>query len=204
MKVLTTKYPDYVIKVDSYPYEDSKELLSTITDWWEHPSRSVKSAVKEKISNYALGEESRNMLGVSLKERLTEGNFAFVCYGDQPVAYGGLRLENNIAICHRLATHPEGWKFHRGIVPDVFLPFQIKTAHELGCKYYQMTFNEHRRGLYEMWANKSKDKLKIRLTDGHDMLAKFDFLGRQFVYESYQYVCQLDLGRPDIEEFFKY
>ncbi len=67
-----------------------------------------------------------------------------------------------------------------------------------------MTFNEHRRGLYEMWLNRSKDKLKLRLSDGHDMLAKFDFLGRQFVYESYQYVCQLDLTRPDIEDFFNY
>jgi hypothetical protein len=204
MKVLTTKRPDYVIKVDYYPYDESKKMLSAITNWWDHPSRAVKSSVKEKVSNYALGEESRNMLGVSLKERLTDGNFAFVCNGEEPVAYAGLRLENNTAICHRMAIHPDGWRLHRGIVPDVLLPFQIKTAHDLKCRYYQMTFNEHRRGLYEMWLNRSKDKLKLRLSDGHDMLAKFDFLGRQFVYESYQYVCQLDLTRPDIEDFFNY
>jgi hypothetical protein len=204
MKVITTKRSGYVIKVDYYPYDETRQLMAKIAHWWEHPSRSLKESVKKKISNYTIGTESRNMLGVSLEERMKEGHFSFICYDDEPVAFAGIRIDGDTAFCHRLATAPGAWDNHRGIVLDVLIPFQIKTSYDLGCKFYKITFNEHRRGLYEMWRNKSRDRLKIKLTESHDLISKFEFLGKEYIYETDQYVCQLDLSRPDIEDFFNY
>jgi len=203
MKILPTNQAEYTVRVDCYPYEETKQVLESIQTWWQHPSRAVKQSNKSYSENYDLSDDARNKLGISLKERLTNGNFAFVFYQEQPIMYAGLMILDDTAYCHRLAIHPEGFTNHPGIVSSILVSYQIRAALELGCKKYRLGFNEHRFKLYKFWRDRVYDKLNLslKLNRGNEMISRFTFLDKIHLFTVDQYVAELDLTRPDIESF---
>jgi hypothetical protein len=203
MKTLPTNQTGYTVKVDVHPYLETKNILSSIQDWWLHPSRSVKEKNRAYSSNYELAEDARNKLGISLNERLHGGNFAFVYYLDQPIMYAGLMIVEDTAYCHRLAIHPEGFAQHPGIVSSVLVSYQIRAALELGCRKYRLGFNENRLGLYRFWRDRLYNKLNLSLKTnrGNEMISNFTFLDRIHLFTVDQWVAELDLTRPNIEDF---
>jgi hypothetical protein len=200
-----SSYPGYSIKTEEYPFTESKKILETLTNWWEHPSRNTKNI--DKISNYHLDQVEENSLGSSMENRLRDGKFSFLYYGDEVIAYSGLLVHDGKGYCHRLATSPFGGHKHRGTGARIIVPYLIKVAHEMGLSHFRLTFNSHRNRQYQMWKNRTWEQSSIdnmRNNPGNEIISRFNFIGEQFIFRQVQSICELDLSRPDITEFFKF
>lgn len=206
MQDIKTSHKDFLIRVDSFPYNKSIKLLDEINHWWTHPSRD-NLKYKDKISNYSLDDNIVNSLGFSFKTRLADGAFTFLYYKEELVAYLGMRYKDGDCFAHRLAVHPTNYQSVSGSAPAFLVPYQILQAKNRGCRYYKMSFNEHNKKLYDWWRlkiYKKIDKSSDFFIKGNEMISKFEFVGKEFIYGSDQYVCRLNLDRDDIEDFCKF
>jgi hypothetical protein len=76
MLTLSTFIPDYYIKVDTYPYTESRELVKTLDHWWNHKARQHRYS--DSRSNYSVDSDEPHTLNYSFKEKLKDGNFSFL------------------------------------------------------------------------------------------------------------------------------
>jgi hypothetical protein len=176
------------------------KILESLTEWWDHPSK-----IGEIKSNYNTDLSSRNTLGSSLKYRLNSGRFSFLLDNNEILAYAGLLVDDRIAYCHRLAIRPTNFsnKKYRGIVPGLFIPYQIKLASQLNCHKYRLTFNEYNKSLYDWWKDRRWENSPFINVDAHQIISNFSFIGKQTIFQTLQYVCEIDLTRGDLNEFFR-
>lgn len=197
------KNPDYVIKTDFYPFLEAREILKSAEWWWEHEARSIKND-KDFTSNYSLDPELNNSLETSFENRLRYGNFSFLFYKDELLLYSGLRVDSeNTAWVHRAASNPVLGKDHKGAGTAMLIPYLIKCAYELNCKAFCMSFNENKYKFYKWYKDGHFKNSKLDIPGGGDIINRFEFIGKQTIYGVDQYVCRLDLSRPDIHEFFE-
>ena len=195
MKVVETKYSDYIIKTDTHPYTESKKILSELDFWWDQSNRKHD---KNNSANYNLASDKINSITVSLSSRLRKGCFSFVYYKEQVILYSGLYIKNNIAYVHRLASDPLSGVQHLGVFSGILMPYQIKYAYESRCVSYIMAFNQQRFKLYNYFKASTFNRNKlIKFNDGNIFLAKLDYKGLQILNTVPQYICSLDLTASD-------
>jgi hypothetical protein len=204
-----TKHSDITIKEDRYPYTESIDILNTLTDWWSDPKLSNNI----DLSNYSLDNTIPNSIASSFRDKLVDGNFTFVYLNDQVLAYAGLQRGDqsssqnspdvrDTAWIHRLCGNPKLFSKNLGTGTDIIMPFQIKTAIELGCRYYNFTMTEARYKWYLGLKNETFLKSRrLKYTEGMKLLTKFDFKGKEIRNWTEQYIISLDLSRPDINDF---
>ena len=196
-----TSYPDIVIREDRFPYVEAKQIIPTLNDWWTHDRRQKY----DDLSNYSLDESLSNSLGSSFTHKLINGNFAFVYHKDVLVIFGGLQVKGDECWMHRLSGNPDAHLQHMGIVGSVLMPFQIKTALELGCKTYKISLGDNHYTWYKYWKEKTYTKSKlVKYTKGLELFSQFEYVGKELVNYADQWVLKLDLTRPDIEQFTKF
>jgi len=198
----STYLPDYTIKVETYPYTESRLLIKMNEYWWEHPQRKIKHA--QTKSNYSLESEETNSLHYSFKEKLKTGNFSFLYHNEDIVGYQGLLIMDNgeTALCHRMMSNPyHSFTKQLGLWTDIYMTWQIKCAYELGCKQYKIAWNSKNYSRYKSHAEGTiKSRLKFNGRNS-DILQKFNWLGKQMLFHVEQYVAVFDLSQDWIPEF---
>lgn len=198
MQINYCSLPDYCIKTDYFPFDESKEIIAKL-DWWEHENRT--NTVRHKPSNYSLDTSLINSLGTSFQERLNNGCFSFLYFKDEIVAYCGLRIDREDGYIHRFASSPKNHLNHLGIVSRTIIPLHIVIAKYKGCKTYSITFNQERVKFIKWWKDGHYAKSKfVKVKGGGELVSKFEFKGIQKIYGIDQHVMTLDLSRPDLEE----
>lgn len=206
-KIYSPNVPGYYIKTDYYPYNEAKEVIKSLEHWWNHPTRNIKEANKEKITNYSLDPSFTNGLGYSFEHKLKEGSFSFVYdENDEVIVYAGLLVSGKDSYCHRITTNPDLFKNQNGLASATIFPYHIKQAHDMGLDTFSITFDDHRYGLYRWWRDRGWEKggYNFKYPDSGALISNFEFRGKQTLFYTEQYVCTLDLKRPDIETFFKF
>jgi hypothetical protein len=210
MQISYGKNPDieYYMKTDLYPYIEAKEIVKSLEHWWDHPKRNVKEANREKISNYSLDTDLPNSLGYSFEHKLQNGSFSFLYNKDNEVMiYGGLLVDGKDSYLHRLTANPELFQNNFGLAGATIIPHHIKQAYDMGLDTYNITFNDHRYFIYRWWRDKLWEKgstYGFKYPETGALLSKFEFKGKQNVFYTEQYICTLDLKRPDIQDFFTF
>ena len=202
MKIHQTKFEYITIAEDVYPFDDARKLLEQLESWWEHPSRRRFLS----NTNYKLGDVNiTNSLEHSLTHKLINGNFAFVMHKDQVVLYGGLQVDGTDSWMHRLTANPELFIRHVGASASILIPFQIKKAIEIGCKSYKITLNDDNYRFYQGWDNgKYTNSSIIKYPDGLQRLSEFEYVGKETINHTDQWIVKLDLEKEDILRFTDY
>lgn len=192
-KTYSTYLPDYTIKVETYPYTESKELVKSLDHWWDHGSRTVGKH-KDSKSNYDIEGDGYNTLKYSFDVKLIDGNFSFFCNNNQIIAYQGLLIMDNGDTClaHRATTNPEEYHKHVGLWTSVYLPWHIKSAYDFGCKKYKVSWNSHNFRSYRLLRDHIAVK-KFKYHTHENLWQKFDFVGTEQLFNCEQYVAVLDL-----------
>jgi hypothetical protein len=200
MLTLSTFIPDYYIKVDTYPYTESKELVKTLDHWWDHKARQHRYS--ESRSNYSVEGDEPHTLNYSFKEKLKDGNFSFLLKKTEVVGYQGLLLMDNgeTGLCHRATADPENYRKDLGVWTSVFLPWQIKSAYELGCKQYKTAWNIHNYRQYRSLRD-SEMTTRFKFAENKNIWQRFNFIGKQELFYTDQYVAVLDLTQDWIPDF---
>ena len=204
-KTYQSYHPDFSIKHEEYPYEDSRKLCESLTHWWDHVQRRIKHA-KTK-SNYDLTSDEKNSLNYSFNEKLKTGNFSFLIYKKTTVAgFQGLLImdKGETAHCHRMMGNPEfPFADHLGMWTDIFMTWQVKCAYEMGCKRYKLGWNLHNYSRYKSHRDATiKHRFKHNGVNS-GLLQKFDYLGKQTLFYTEQYVAELDLTQDWVGDLVK-
>lgn len=192
--------PEFVVKTDYYPYTQSKKIISKLGHWWEHDAR--KDDVRK--DNYSLDPSLPNSVGNSFERKLVDGNFSFVYFKKELFAFAGFQVVGNEAWFHRYTNSPFNDSSKTGAGSSALLPLHIKWAKEKNLDFYKMGFNQHNYAMYRIAEKGLKPNLDIKehnLAVGVELMSKFDFLGKQVVNYTEQWVMSLDLNRPDIDDF---
>jgi len=202
MLTLSTPVPNYYIKVDAYPYTESRELIKTLDHWWDHKAR--QNRYKNSKENYSLNSDATNSLNYSFNEKLKDGNFSFLLKEKNIIGYQGLLImdDGNTGLCHRATTNPAEYGKDLGIWTSVFLPWQIKSAYELGCKQYKTAWNLHNFRHYESLRT-NQISTHFRFEENKSIWQKFNFIGKQELFYTEQFVAVLDLTQDWIPKFIQ-
>lgn len=203
MQVVKTSNPEFYLLVDHFPYTESINKLRTeFISWF-----NFKKQRNIDIKNYYLDSDEHNTLLFSFKHRLNSGNFSFLYYNQDCLCFAGLQIRGSSAWIHRLFTNPFLYIRHLGTISQYLLPFQITIAKQHQCHYYKLTYTDENKKFYEFYRNKKYYKSKFYKNDklsGVENISKFEFVGEQEINQTKQLVAQLDLRRPDIEDFCKF
>jgi hypothetical protein len=207
MEITHSKNPnfEFYIKTDYYPYTESKEIIKTLDYWWEHPTRNIKDIDIEKGTNYSLDSSQPNTLGYSFENKLQNGSFSFVYNNrDEIILYSGLLVVGKDSYVHRLTSNPYLYQEYLGIGGGTIVPFQAKESYDMGLDTYNITFDEHRYVMYKWHRDRlwEKRSLGFKYPECGKVMSNFEFKGKQTLFHTEQYVCTLDLKRPDVNDFF--
>lgn len=200
MNEIKTSNPRFTIFVDHYPYTETKYKIKTeLGSWYD-----IKENRGQDIDNYHLDSDDPRSLGFSLEHRLQDGHFAFLYLDDVCLCFCGLQRRDDSAWVHRLFTNPIEYVKHLGSISAYLTPFQVKTAREWGCRNFKFTYTGRNVRFYNFY----RDRLYLKsryyrpeYLSGPLRISRFDFVGKQIVNMTEQWVINLDLTRDDIDEF---
>jgi hypothetical protein len=197
MEVFATPYDGYTLHQDRYPYDETRELLKTVSWWWDN---DIRQRDTDKVINYTLDSNNISSIEVSLQRRLNRGVFNFVYHGDQIVAYGALRVDdNNQGWSHRYDIVPIHNNKPAGALCSIIIPHHAKQAYDMGLTHFKMSFNDSNYKLYRYFKNGLHRRWN-GIKGASKILDSFEYLEKEFILNQYQYVASLDLSRPDIVE----
>jgi hypothetical protein len=196
MIITHTSDSDFYISSDFYPYEETRNKIIELSEWFNHPSRGYIE------NNYDLESRMFNSLRSSLEDKLKTGMFNFLYYKGECIAFCGLQLFDDSAWSHRLFISPLCSKLITGAVSTFIFPHQTVYAINKECRYYKHTFNKKNIRFYRWY----KERLYIgRLPEkyirGSSLLSRYEYCGTEIINNYEQLVCRLDLQRPDIQDF---
>lgn len=198
MIVINTRYADYDIHTERYPYTNTQEILANTAWWWEQPTRKRNT---DKVSNYSLDTSSPNTVGHSLIYKLHNGEFNFLYYKNQLILYAGLRIDaDKNAWLHRGASHPELGKLHIGAAMTILMPHQARMSLAMGCHSYNISFNEYNYKFFKYYRDKHYRKISLHVSGGELFMDAFQYKENVVVHNTNQFVGTLNLNLPNINE----
>jgi len=203
-KTYSTYLTEYTIKVETYPYVESRNLIKENEYWWDHVQRKIKH--KQIRENYSLESKAPNSLNYSFKEKLKTGNFSFLFHGENIVGYQGLLImdEGKTALCHRMLSNPyHSFTKNLGLWTDIYLTWQIKCAYEMGCEQYMVAWNLRN---YSRYKSHAESTLKPRFKHNgpnSGIFQKFNWIGKQMLFNVEQHVAVFDLRQEYVPSFIK-
>ena len=198
----STFLPNYTIKVETYPYEESRLLIKTTEHWWSHKARQHRYSTSKE--NYSIDSDTTNSLNYSFNEKLKDGNFSFFLRDSEIVGYQGLLImdNGNTGLCHRATTNPVDYGKDLGVWTSVYLPWQIKSAYDLGCKQYKTAWNTHNYRYYKSLRDSTMTP-RFKVEENKNIWQQFEFIGKQELFYTDQYVAVLDLTNEWVSGFIE-
>lgn len=141
MKTILTEHPDFTIEEDTYPFTESKKIISGL-NWFDHPAR-IKDP---NISNYSLDVTIPGSLGDSFETKLKDiGVLHFLKHKGEIICFSGMYLEKDTNIArgsHRMLTNPNMDRNAIGAHTTYIIAEQVKLAREWKAEVYAVNVNK--------------------------------------------------------------
>jgi hypothetical protein len=201
-----TRYPGVVLREDSYPFTQGRQILEQLQSWH---TQDTRSSFLEKPSNYSLDGTQRNSIGTFLEGEMKTGRLLFLYWQDRVISYCGARYRDGAVWISRYITHPQPLPQHmHGIHLSVYLPFLCYLGYQTGQLKYCMSFNRHNYKIYRLMVTgkflKFRENL-VQFPDLENIVKLFKDGGKTSIFGVEQWVIELDLvqHRAQIQDLIR-